>query len=132
MDELEARLINNTIQPTAVRLLVLKYLLAQNRAVSLKDIEQNFDYADKSTLFRTLKTFEKNKLIHRVNDGSKQPKFALSIQNQQAKKLHYHFYCEKCNNTYCLEDEKLLTIKLPQGFLLKEADMIVKGICKYC
>ena len=65
------------IKPTAVRLLVLRQLMEIDKAVSLKDLEQILVHSDKSTIFRTLKTFEQQRLIHSIADGSGVTKYAL-------------------------------------------------------
>lgn len=57
--ELEVKLEEKSIKPTTMRLLVLKKLVDSNVAISLNDLESKFDRADKATLYRTLKTFEK-------------------------------------------------------------------------
>ena len=78
-DALDYKLAQRDIKPTAMRILVLQYLMEQDSAVSLQNIENAFVIADKSTLYRTLKTFEKNKLVHTIDDGTKQLKYALCL-----------------------------------------------------
>jgi Fur family ferric uptake transcriptional regulator len=132
--QLTTKLKNNAIQPTAIRLLVLKYLTQQTNAVSLKNIEDALDTADKSTIFRTLKTFEKNKLIHSIVDGSGITKYALQLEENtiEAKDSHYHFHCKKCQETFCLSNTNIPTIDLPKNFMMQEANIIVKGLCANC
>lgn len=59
------------IKPTAMRELVLKVLSEQQAAISLADLKRKFEKADKVTLYRTLKTFEENKLIHNIDNGTR-------------------------------------------------------------
>src|SRR4051812_31254465 len=56
MNELENRLLQKQINPTAMRLLVLDFLEKQSTAVSLTDMELAMDPLDRVTLFRTVKT----------------------------------------------------------------------------
>lgn len=42
------------IQPTAIRILVLRTMMQAGRSVSLLDLETMLDTVDKSTIFRTL------------------------------------------------------------------------------
>ena len=72
---------NRNIKPTSMRELVLKVLSEQKAAISLTDLEQAFEKADRITLYRTLKTFEANKLIHRIDDGSGAIKYALCLED---------------------------------------------------
>jgi len=67
---LEDRLNKREIKPTAMRILILQYLMKQKSATSLQQIENAMPSADKSTIYRTLKTFENNRLIHAVDDGT--------------------------------------------------------------
>src|SRR5690625_7358376 len=64
------------VKNTAVRTVVLRHLLSQEKAQSLKDIENALAYTDRSSIFRTLKTFEENKVIHSIEDGSGMTKYA--------------------------------------------------------
>ncbi|MDD4227483.1 MAG: transcriptional repressor, partial [Mariniphaga sp.] len=74
---IDNKLKSKNIKPTAMRQLVLQVLTEQKTAISLPELEQNFEKADKATLYRTLKTFQENKLIHSIEDGSGSVKYAL-------------------------------------------------------
>lgn len=131
---LEEKLHDRNIKPTAMRLLVLEALENAPMAMSLNDIELIFEKADKSTIYRTLKTFEKNKLIHSIEDGSGQVKYALCSEfcECELNDLHYHFHCKKCKSTYCLNSQHIPKIEIPINFELQEANMVLKGICASC
>ena len=122
------------IKPTAMRELVLKVLSEQNTALSLADLEKKFEKADRATLYRTLKTFEENKLIHSIDDGTGSVKYALCKETCQCnpEDLHVHFLCTKCNHTYCLNDISIPTLTLPVNFRLETINMVVKGVCANC
>ncbi|HRZ32137.1 MAG: transcriptional repressor [Bacteroidota bacterium] len=134
MKETDKKLKIRNIKPTAMRELVLKVLTEQDRAISLADLEQKFDNADKTTLYRTLKTFEENKLIHSIDDGTGSIKYALCKETCQCNPsdLHVHFLCTKCKHTYCLNDIAIPTIILPADFKLENINMVVKGVCASC
>lgn len=134
MKENESKLENRNIKPTAMRELVLKVLSEQSAAISLADLEQKFDKADKVTLYRTLKTFEENKLIHSIDDGTGSVKYAMCQDNCQCnpKDLHVHFFCTKCQQTYCLKEIPIPQINLPSNFRLETSNMLVKGVCANC
>ncbi|SFT07898.1 Fur family transcriptional regulator, ferric uptake regulator [Zhouia amylolytica] len=122
------------VKNTAVRTVVLRHLLSQEKAQSLKDIENALTYTDRSSIFRTLKTFEENKVIHSIEDGSGMTKYAVCAEgcNCDPKDLHYHFYCMNCNKTFCLFDVPIPNIQLPENFKLQQANMVVKGLCDNC
>ena len=54
------------VKNTAVRTVVLRHLLSLEKAQSLKDIENALPYTDRSSIFRTLKTFEENKVLEAI------------------------------------------------------------------
>lgn len=135
MDSNPDNLLNNrNIKPTAMRELVLKVFTEQTTAISLAELEHKFHKADKVTLFRTLKTFEENKLIHSIDDGTGSVKYALCTESCQCNPddLHVHFFCTSCHHTFCLNDIPIPSINLPVHFNLESISMVVKGICSNC
>jgi len=129
-DKLKSR----NIKPTAMRKLVLKVLSEKTTAISLADLEQHFEKVDKVTLYRTLKTFEENKLIHSIEDGSGSVKYALCKETClcHPDDLHVHFLCTKCRQTYCLTEIPVPAFNLPVHFSLESVNMVVKGVCANC
>lgn len=118
-----------------MRLLVLRYLLSRKTAVSLSDIEEYFDNSERTTLYRTLKTFEENGLVHQIDDGTGIAKYALCEPNcncEIEQDLHLHFHCTECNETVCLTDRKIPYINLPEGYQAEDVNLVVKGICQKC
>tara|TARA_B100001109_G_C18859881_1_gene473459 strand:- start:1285 stop:1698 length:414 start_codon:yes stop_codon:yes gene_type:complete len=132
--QLENKLTTKNIKPTSMRLLVLKQLVESKSAVSLSELENNFDKVDKVTLYRTLKTFEEKKLIHSIVDGSRAVKYALCEENCECEPQdqHVHFHCEKCEETYCLTNTKIPSLNIPVAFQAKSVNMVYKGICTNC
>jgi len=130
----DQKLQQRNVKPTAMRELVIEILLEQKTAISLKDLEDKFDKADKSTLYRTLKTFEDKKVIHSIEVGTGSVKYAICVDTCECNPsdLHVHFHCTKCQRTYCLNDIPIPEIKLPIGFNLDSVNMVVKGLCVNC
>ena len=131
----EQTLKNKEINPTAMRLLVLDYLLEQSAAVSLSDIERGLAPADRITIYRTLKTFEEHGLAHSIEDGTGVMKYAICIEECDTHAhhdLHVHFYCNNCKETICLPKSKIPEISLPDGFSFQEMNLVVKGVCDRC
>lgn len=118
-----------------MRLLIYKYLAGTNMAVSLGEIESNFKSSERSTLFRTIKKFEENNLVHGIDDGTGVIKYALCLESckcELGNDLHLHFHCENCNKTICLTDHKIPKINLSERFLIKSVNLVVKGTCEKC
>ena len=131
---LEDKLNHRSIKPTAMRLLVLQALLNDKKALSLNEIEIVLEHADRTTIFRTLKTFQEKFLVHRVYDGSGMVKYAVCEDdcNCSLQENHLHFLCTKCSTTYCLKDAPIVTPNIPDGFKAKYANYLIEGLCRSC
>lgn len=135
METIEQLFKTKQIRVTAMRLLIYKFLAEKETAVTLSDIETAFEKADRTTLYRTVKTFEEKDIVHQIDDGTGITKYALCEQgcNCDIKTdLHLHFHCNNCNATTCLTDHKIPQIKVPNGFVSEYVNLVVKGICDRC
>ncbi len=135
MNEIDKKLLDKEVRPTAMRTLVYQQLAKQNTAVALTDIELAFTKADRTTLYRTVKTFEEKGIVHQIDDGTGISKYALcepgcncEIEND----LHLHFHCSNCDKTVCLTEHKIPQISLPDGYVAEDVNLVVKGICSDC
>lgn len=134
MKNIEDKLVSKDIRPTSMRILVLQYLMQKESAINLTELENSFDHVDRTTLYRTLKTFEKNNLIHKIDDGTGAPKFALCLEGCLCKPedIHIHFHCITCKETFCVINTKVPEVQLPMDFEITEINMVLKGICQNC
>ena len=133
-NEITELLNTKKIKKTAMRILVLQFFLEQNSAISLPQLEHKFYYSERTTLYRTLKTFETKALVHKINDGTGVTKYALCESNCKIEKhtdIHPHFYCEKCKITTCINYVSLPKIQL-KNFKIFTTEIIIKGICEVC
>ncbi len=131
---IEAIFVSKKVRMTSMRKLIYEVLVKENRALSLAEIEATFDKVDKTTIFRTLKTFQKHCLVHRIDDGTGVLKYALCPEHCTCTKtdLHLHFSCSQCENTYCLNDSPIPEVKISKGFRIDHSSFILKGICQKC
>jgi|TARA_R110002049_G_scaffold1552_2_gene12001 Fur family ferric uptake transcriptional regulator len=135
MKEIEEKLESKGIRPTAMRILIYKYMAEKEVAVALTDIENTFVKADRTTLYRTLKTFEEEGIVHQIDDGTGISKYALceiGCSCELDQDLHLHFHCTNCDETVCLTEHKIPHINLPDGYLAENANLVIKGICEKC
>ena len=132
--DIEELLKSRNIRPTSMRNLVLKVLSDQKSAISRSELEQLFEKVDKVTLYRTLKTFEDNKLIHSIEDGSGSIKYALCKEacHCHPEDLHVHYLCTNCRKTFCLTDIPVPNVDLPVDFSVESVNMVIKGKCSDC
>jgi len=135
MTAIEKTLENKGIRPTAMRILIYKFMAQKEIAVTLTDIEDAFLKVERTTLYRTLKTFEKKGIAHQIEDGTGVSKYALcepGCNCEIDQDLHLHFHCNQCDKTVCLTEHKIPHVNLPEGFIAEDANLVVTGICDTC
>ena len=135
MEKIVQLLESKGIRPTAMRLMTYKRLAELEVAISLGDLEKDFKVSERSTLFRTMKTFEEKGVVHQIEDGTGVKKYALCEENCECEvgnDLHLHFHCNNCNETVCLTEHKIPHISLPDGYITEDINLVVKGICEKC
>jgi Fur family ferric uptake transcriptional regulator len=128
---------DHKLRITNCRREVLRSFLKKKAALSHSDLEdilkQDFD---RVTIYRTLKTFLDTDLIHKVLDDSGATKYALCVYSHDGSQTHdhehVHFKCEKCGKTICIDEISLPKIKLPEGYIKREVNLLVTGICNKC
>lgn len=125
---------NNKLRVTSCRRDVLKTFLQKQVALSHSDLEDDLkENYDRVTIYRTLKTFLDSDLIHKVLDDSGATKYALCLHDvQNHDHEHVHFKCVKCGQTNCIDEVSLPVIKLPDGYISQEMNLLVQGVCKNC
>ncbi|WP_034888688.1 Fur family transcriptional regulator [Gillisia sp. Hel_I_29] len=135
MEKIVKKLESKGIRPTAMRLMTYKRLAQLKVAISLGELEKNFERSERSTLFRTMKTFEEKGIVHQIEDGTGIIKYALCEEDCECEvgnDLHLHFHCNNCNETVCLTENKIPHINLPDGYITEDINLVVKGICERC
>jgi Fur family ferric uptake transcriptional regulator len=122
------------IKPTAMRILILGKMLSTPQAMSLQDLEDALESADKSTIFRNLNLFRTHKLIHEIDDGSGSLKYSVCSDSCHCvpDDEHVHFFCEVCHRTFCLKSIAVPAVTLPSGFEVESINYVLKGTCQEC
>ena len=122
------------IKPTANRIVVAKALASSMQPQSLAELERRILTIDKSNIFRALTLFREHHLVHAIEGSSEGTKYELCHSHSQDHDddLHPHFYCEKCQRTYCLEGTEIPEISLPPEFEAHNINIMIKGICPHC
>ncbi len=124
------------LRVTPFRKEVLSIFLSNEHAISAQDIEETLGEHDRITLYRTIKSFINNGVIHEIVMPGDVKKMALcdpvcNHDDGLHEHNHIHFQCSKCEEVYCVEVNKLPEIKLP-GFQIDELEVQAKGTCKNC
>ena len=124
------------LRKTAIRKDVLElFLKEKGRAISSKEIEESLENPDRITLYRTLRTFEQSGVIHQALDGSGTAKYALCASGcteHAHHDEHAHFHCTNCGKTICLDARIDSQIRIPDGFKLEQAHLMLEGECADC
>lgn len=123
------------VKPTINRILVYSTLAQLNRPVSLKDLENEMLNLDKSSIFRVLTLFAEHDVVHAFEDGRGIIHYELCHHHDgecNHSDGHLHFYCETCQQSFCLEDTPLPEIHLPEGFVPHSISFVIKGECPRC
>lgn len=134
MSKGEKWLKNKTVIPTAMRILTMDYFLHHDGAVTLLELEKHFHWADRTTLFRTLKTFEKKGILHSIQESNTTKYFLCEKEcheNHHHDK-HLHFHCTVCNETTCLTQIDFSDVKLPANYQFDTFRFLAHGTCEKC
>ena len=122
------------IKPTANRIVVARALANSILPQSLAELERKIITIDKSNIFRALTLFKEHHLVHTIEGSSDGTKYELchSHDHEHDDDQHPHFFCEVCQQTYCLDYAEVPQIQLPEGFSMKSSNLMIKGICPHC
>lgn len=122
------------VKPTSNRVLVFRELKSATGPVSLADLEIRLDTMDKASIFRVLELFSQMDVVHQIVDGSRSMKYELCFGDSHHSIFdqHVHFHCESCKETFCLEDTAIPIVQLPDGFVPRSANYVIKGVCPKC
>ncbi|MGY3089895.1 Fur family ferric uptake transcriptional regulator [Hymenobacter sp. UYAg731] len=129
-------LTNHALRQTPVRRAVLQALAESPFALSGGEIEAQLGPGtDRITLYRTLKSFEENGLIHRVIDSTDIIRYAacsIECSAQAHFDNHVHFKCTACQHIYCLNQVAIPAVTLPDKFEATTRDYLLAGVCRAC
>ena len=129
-------LTRHALRQTPVRRVVLQVLVDSPFALSGNEIEQQIGPAtDRVTLYRTLKSFEENGLVHRVIDSTDIIRYAacsIECSAQAHFDNHVHFKCTACQRIYCLNQVAIPPVTLPDKFEAQTRDYLLAGVCRAC
>jgi len=126
----------NHLSITTGRKIILNLFLQSECALIHNDIEKKCTgIVDRMGIYRTLQSFLKRNIIHSIPTADDTIKYALSkvhFNKENNSLSHVHFICSKCNKTLCLDAANMPQIKLPDGFKMKDCQILLKGICIHC
>ena len=131
---LKKMLRKHELRVTDCRMDVLDYFTKQAKALSFKNLEDEFSNYDRVTLYRTLNSFTEHGVLHRIPDDSGTVIYGVcddSCSTESHNHDHMHFKCTNCGKVECLSEEHLPVVGIP-GYMVENVDMIVNGKCPDC
>lgn len=114
---------------------ILSLFLTSHDALAHGDIERKAgEKFDRVTVYRTLQVFVEKGIVHTIPTADNSVLYALckDCSEDHHHDDHVHFVCKNCNATICLDDIVSPEIKLPQGYLAENVQVVINGICKNC
>ena len=119
---------------TSPRSAVLATLLDSGEALSHHDVEARLRgvlSVDRVTVYRVLDWLTGAGLAHRIAGDDRTWRFNASRGRQPGP--HAHFTCSACGKTVCLDEVPVkLALKMPKGFVSREIELNVRGLCSAC
>ena len=94
-------------------------------------------HTDNVTVYRTLGTFTRKTLVHRVRTAERSWRFAIGDVEHGTKHRHPHFVCEQCGKVECLAGSTVpptlgRTLNLGPQYKIDYTEVIVHGSCTDC
>ncbi len=136
MERCEAILKEHGMRRTDFRVKLLDIFLKEDhKAIGTSVVEDKLEDFDRVTLYRTIKSFEENGILHKVVDDLGESRYALcdsQCKVHRNAEEHAHFNCTSCNQTFCLKEKGEILISLPQDFKLTHTDITLSGVCSQC
>lgn len=121
---------------TEARIGILSLFRSSKGALAHANIEKGpLAKLDRVTIYRTLQTFVDKGILHTVPTNDNSIVYALcpgSCSKDHHRHDHVHFVCNSCETTFCLEKTTIPDVALPDGFMIAEAALVVKGTCNVC
>ena len=122
------------VKSTANRIMIVKALAEEENPKSVKELEDKLVLIDKSNIFRALTIFRKHHLVHTIEDGNGGIRYELCMSHSSVDDddEHVHFFCEKCGKTFCLNSTPVPAVQLPEDYVHRSSNFLVKGLCPAC
>ena len=123
---------NHNLKRTSCREGIIEVVMTAKQALSENEIrEQLVGNYDRTTFYRSFKTLEEHKIIHKIVIDNQLVKYALDNAVTH-KDEHAHFYCNECNAVKCMDNVPVQKYKLPDGYSGIQTEVIIRGICPNC
>ena len=138
-EELAVKMLSDAgLRSTPVRRAILVTLSAAAEPLDVPALLERLPkHTDGVTVYRTLGTFTRKKLVHRVRGEERSWRFAIGPSDRGPAHRHPHFVCEQCGKVECLSTAVVppslgKTLKLKADYNIDYTEVIVHGSCADC
>jgi Fur family ferric uptake transcriptional regulator len=122
-----------------VRVGVVELLARSREPLAVPDMLRRLPRdTDAVTVYRTLNTFTRKKLVHRVRGEDRTWRYALSaVETKPPQHQHPHFVCSDCGTVQCLTGARIPAslirmLGVGDGYDLSYAEVVLHGRCPKC
>lgn len=125
-------LLSHQLKRTSCREGIIELMIQSGQALSENEIRDRLaSHYDRTTFYRSFKTLVQHQILHKIVIDTSLVKYGLD-QSRIHQQLHPHFYCNDCHSVSCLEELAADYIRLPNGFVSQETEILIKGLCPEC
>lgn len=137
MQQAERILTEKSLRRTQTRADILGIFLNKDVALSEPELEKAIQgRCDRVTIYRTLSTFLDKGILHKVLDDTGAMRYALCApgchDTHDHQHDHVHFKCDECGKTICVDEVRIPSVNLPEGYKLSAVNMLLQGTCPNC
>lgn len=134
---IETLLRSHGLRRTPVRMGVIELLRAAKAPVSVPQMLAKLKGVDTVTVYRTLNTFVRKKLVHRVRGEDRSWLYAVGDMNDGPMHMHPHFVCDDCGKVECLESASIPgsfvdSLNVERGYEVAYPEVVLHGKCPKC
>jgi Fur family ferric uptake transcriptional regulator len=123
---------SHELKRTSCREGIIEVVMEASQALSENEIRIRLagNY-DRTTFYRSFKTLEDHKILHKIVVDNQLVKYALDKSVTKVDE-HAHFYCNECHTVKCMETIPVQKYQLPEGYSDNETEVLIKGTCASC
>ncbi len=123
---------SHNLKRTSCREGIMEVVMTADQALSENEIRERLSgNYDRTTFYRSFKTLEEKKIIHKIVIDNHLVKYAID-NSITHKDEHVHFYCNECHTLKCMDNIPVQKYQLPDGYSDVETEVLLKGICSTC
>ena len=127
-----------SLRSTPVRRAILALLMRSPQSLDVPGLLAKLPkHTDAVTVYRTLNTFVRKKMVHRVRGEERSWRYAIGQHDEGTKHQHPHFVCGQCGRVECLAESQVpptlsKALKVGSDYVIDYTEVIVHGSCAKC